>query len=131
MDNLLEAIIYGDISYVKWILKFNIDINTPDSNKITYLHYACFYGHLNIVQELINNFANVNAKDIKGYTPLYCASYSGKNDICNFLIMNGANIEEENEKCTPLHGACIRGHKDTALMLISKGASRLMLLNLL
>ena len=37
MDNLLEAIIYGDISYVKWILKYNIDINTPDSNKITYL----------------------------------------------------------------------------------------------
>ncbi|MFP3023196.1 MAG: ankyrin repeat domain-containing protein, partial [Wolbachia sp.] len=74
----------------------------------TALHYAV---EAKTVKLLVEKGANVNAADVEGYTALHLAVTEKHLETVRELIKSGANVnaEEYENKCTPLHLACMVG----------------------
>jgi len=68
------------------IRKYNVDVNTPDKEKHTPLHYACRRGYLDVTQLLLSHGANAMAKNAYSDTPLHLACYNGWVGICQALV---------------------------------------------
>ncbi len=83
------------------------------------LSAACKGGYTEIVKLIIEN----GAKDLDLNDALYSACYSGNETLVNIItqhsVDNKINIDMNNGLC----GACAGGHKNIALLMISKGAT--------
>ncbi|KAJ2946163.1 hypothetical protein O0L34_g5096 [Tuta absoluta] len=98
----------------------DFDVNFPDSNGFTPLHYAARYGLDVLVNILILNKANVNCANKKGQTALHLAALNNKTNVIRLLLDNGANINAiDSSGNTPLHDASDMGNIGAAKILIS------------
>jgi ankyrin repeat protein len=93
------------------------------------LHFATKSGYVGVMRLLLDNGATVNAQTtVTGITPLHMAApalghYSGP-DVARLLLENGANVHAQDEDgCTPLHGAAGSGHIEVVRLLVEKGAN--------
>ncbi|XP_072106468.1 E3 ubiquitin-protein ligase HACE1 isoform X4 [Mobula birostris] len=116
--------------------------------KRSLLHIAANCGSVECLILLLKKGANPNYQDISGCTPLHLAArngqkkcmgklleYSADVNICNnegltatvlCLLDSGADINRPNVSgATPLYFACSHGQRDTAQILISRGAKYL------
>lgn len=96
------------------------DVNFPDSNGLTALHYASRYGLVELCKILLLHKANVNLCDKKGQTPLHLAAINNKTMVINFLLENGANINSiDLSGNTVLHVASEMGNIGAAKVLLN------------
>lgn len=111
----------GDIIGVMLLLHDEIyDVNVPDQNGMTPLHYACFYIRIGMIRTLVRAGANVNARDNDGRTPLLVACYFMNFDCIDFLIKNGADLNIcDNNGCSPLHHASCHRNKVSCIKLLT------------
>uniref|UniRef100_A0A8C6K403 E3 ubiquitin-protein ligase HACE1 n=1 Tax=Nothobranchius furzeri TaxID=105023 RepID=A0A8C6K403_NOTFU len=131
------------------LLNSKFDVNYAFGRvKRSLLHIAANCGSVECLVLLLKKGANPNYQDISGCTPLHLAARNGQKkcmaklleynadvNICNnegltttvlCLLDSGADINRPNVSgATPLYFACSHGQRDTAQILLSRGAKYL------
>lgn len=88
---LLEAVRSQNRDGVRALLKEHVDVNTPQGDGATALHWAAHHDDVEIAGLLIRAGANVNAATDLGVTPLALACENGSAAMVEMLLAAGAN----------------------------------------
>ena len=88
---LLQAVKSGDIESVRGLLKQHVDVNAPQGDGATALHWASHRDDLLIADLLIRSGARPNAVDDVGTTPLHLACTNRSASMVERLLRAGAS----------------------------------------
>jgi ankyrin repeat protein len=121
--DVADAAMRGDKAAVRALVEKKADVNAPQNDGATALHWAVYRDDLELVQMLVRAGANVQAANREGATPLWLASVNGNPKVLSALIEGGA---DSNEKLplgrTPLMIAARTGKVDAMTVLLDHGA---------
>jgi uncharacterized protein len=121
--DVADAAMRGDKAAVRALLAKKADVNAPQVDGATALHWAVFHGDKELVQVLVRAGANVKAANREGATPLWLASVIGDASILSALIEGGADPNETLPLGrTPLMIASRTGKLDAMKVLLDHGA---------
>jgi ankyrin repeat protein len=122
-SDVADAVMRGDRGAVEKLIAQHADVNAPQADGATALHWAVYQSDQPMVDLLLHNGANPKAANREGSTPLWLASVVGKAGIATALLNAGADA---NEKLplgrTPLMEAARTGDVDTIKALLDHGA---------
>ena len=108
-----DAAMRGDATAVQALLAKGADVNAPQGDGMTALHWAAHNGDVSLAGILLDAGANVAAGTRIGhYTPLHLAAKTGAGDIVEMLLGDGADAMARTEgagAATPLHFAAGSG----------------------
>jgi ankyrin repeat protein len=119
------------------LVKYGADINTPDADGRTSVHYCARRGHTDLLRYLLAQGADKSAKNLAQLTPLviyfsphflifykhFAAKYN-QVECAKILIEAGEDVDiTSNQNLTPLHLACSQGNYDAAKFLIESKAN--------
>jgi uncharacterized protein len=122
-SRLAQAVKNGDKSTTAALLQQKVDVNAPESDGTTALHWAVRANDLALVDKLIAAGANVKTANRYGVTPMYLASLNGSAPMLEKLLKAGADANEVGtEGETALMTAARTGNVDAAKVLLSHGA---------
>lgn len=124
-SRLADAVRDRDSSTVSTLLsQRGIDVNGPELDGATALHWAAHFNDLTLVERLIKAGANVNAANRFGVTPLMLAASHGRGArVVEKLLAAGANPEAATrEEENALLLAARSGDTESVRMLLAKGA---------
>jgi uncharacterized protein len=123
---LADAVQHGDAQAVQALLKKKIDVNAPQADGTTALHWAAYRSDADSAAALIRAGANVNVKNKYGVTPLALAADQGSASVLNLLLKAGAKpndpINFVNADETPLMHAARSAKIDAVTTLVRAGA---------
>jgi len=105
---LVKAAKDRDGATVRSLLKQHVNVNAPEADGSTALHWAVYWDDPAIADALIRAGANVNAADDLGVTPLFLACSNGSQTMVAKLLATGAHA----------NAATTTG--ETALMAVSR-----------
>ncbi|KAI9681865.1 MAG: hypothetical protein M1822_006942 [Bathelium mastoideum] len=125
---------FGLNDTVKKLLNSCAEIEQPDLQGLTALHWACGSGHIGTVELLVDHGADVNTGGMRGaVTPMKCAVECGYLDIVRLLIKHGASVNDEEildarlssttTSEPALHQACTHGWLEVVECLLQAGAN--------
>ncbi len=100
-----------------------VDVNTPDEDGYTALHWASQNGHIEVVKLLIASGSNSSLVDKDGFFALEIACNNGHTQVVKFLLENGADPNQGRDGFTALHSASGYCHSEIISMLIAHGAN--------
>jgi len=122
-SDIADAAMRGDKAAVRTLIGQKADVNAPQNDGATALHWAVYRGDRELAVLLIRAGANVKAANREGATPLWLASVNGDASILSALIEAGADA---NEKLplgrSPLMLASRTGKLDAMKVLLDHGA---------
>ena len=122
-SEIADAAMRGDVAAVRALLAKKVNVNAPQNDGATALHWAVQRGNVDLVNLLVRSGANVTAATREGVTPLWMASLNGDAAALGALIEAGA---DPNEKLplgrTPLMIASRTGNVAAMAVLLDKGA---------
>ncbi len=120
---LLEAVKRQDLPAVRALLRENVDVNAPQPDGATALHWAVHLDDAEIVDHLIRAGAQVDAANEYGVTPLSLACGTGSASLVERLLTAGAdpNLARATGE-TPLMRAASTGSVPAVEALIAHGA---------
>ena len=120
---LIQAVKAQDAGTVRRLLADGTDVDAPQPDGATALHWAAFRDYLAIADLLLDAGANVNAANELGATPLWLATDNGSAAMVERLLAAGADVHvalPEGE--TPIMTASRTGNVDAVRMLLAAGA---------
>jgi ankyrin repeat protein len=121
---LATAMKNRDATAVRSLLKQRADVNAPDVEGMTALHWAAHWGDVDTAKLLLRAGANAKAANRYGVTPLHEASTLGSVSLMEALLKAGADPNAPfGEGETPLMTAARTGNVDAVKMLLTFGAS--------
>jgi ankyrin repeat protein len=123
--SLADAARRGDLDTVKALLKDGADVNAPEGDGMTALHWAAERGDLELTNLLLYGGANVRAVTRIGlYTPLHIAARAGNAPVVRALVAAGADVAALSSPSgvTPLHLAAAAGSVDAITALLDRKA---------
>lgn len=88
---LIAAIQAGKADSVRSLLRQKVDVNAPQGDGATALHWAVHLNDLATADLLLKAGAKVNAADDTGVTPLYLSCMNRHADMVDLLLAAGAN----------------------------------------
>jgi ankyrin repeat protein len=94
--SLVDVIKSGDTAAAAALLKQHADVNVPESDGTTALHWAVYRNDADLVQQLIKAGAKVNAANQYGATPMSEAAVAGNVAVIEKLLKGGADPESPN-----------------------------------
>ncbi len=115
----------GDGSAVRALLTQGADVNAPQGDGMTAIHWAAEHGDQAMADMLLFAGSNVAAVTRLGqYTPLHLAARSGSAPLVAALLKAGAAVSalSSTGAVTPLHLAASAGNAAVVTMLLDKGA---------
>jgi ankyrin repeat protein len=120
---VIDAARRGDRAALGALIQKKADVNQPDGDGTTALHWAAYRDDLESAELLLAAGANVNAANDLGATPLWNASTNAA-AVAKRLLEAGANptlalLAGE----TPLMAAARAGQAEVAALLLAKGAN--------
>lgn len=120
-----DAAQHSDRDRVAYLIKQLADVNAPQGDGTTALHWAAFNDDLDIAKLLIESGANVKAVTrIGGITPLYMAARNGSAPMIELLLKAGADANSTTETgTTALMMAASSGNGDAVKVLLDQGAN--------
>jgi len=124
-SDVADAAMKRDVSAMRTLLQQKADVNMPQPDGSTALHWATHFDDVSMVQILIGAGANVKAANRFGVTPLSLACQNGNSAIAQKLLQAGAdpNAALSDLGETPLMMAARTGNLDTVRVLLDNGAS--------
>jgi uncharacterized protein len=122
-SDIADAAMRGDGAAVRALLARKVDVNAPQGDGATALHWAVYRGDRELVRVLVRAGANVKAANREGATPLWLASIGGDAEIVSALVEAGADPNENLPLGrTPLMVASRTGKIEAMKVLIDRGA---------
>jgi uncharacterized protein len=88
---LADASEKSDRASIRTLLKQYVDVNAPQADGMTALHWAAYLDDLEIAKALADANANVKATNRYGVTPLSLACQNGNASIVELLLEHGAD----------------------------------------
>ena len=120
-----DAAMTGDRVEMRRLLDSGADVNLPQGDGMTALHWAAENGDVEMLQMLIIADANMEAVTrIGDYTPLHVASEAGHGEVVRALLEAGADVEARRAFAgtTALHLAAASGSISSIDALVGFGA---------
>ena len=120
-----DAAMRGDVEALRALVKSGADVNAPQGDGTTALHWAAENGDVPMAQMLIYAGANVHAVTrIGAYTPLHLASRVGHASVITTLLKAGSDLNAATSSggAVPLHFAAASGKADAVQILLDHGA---------
>ena len=108
-SELADAVMRGNKATVRSLLQRKVDVNAPQVDGTTALHWAVRSDDLETIDLLVRAGANVSARNRAGVMPLELAALNGNAAVLERLIKAGADVNK------PLNSS-----GDTALMMASR-----------
>jgi ankyrin len=122
--SLVDAVKSGDRTSALTLISQRADVNAPETDGTTALHWAVHHGDLELTQRLIRAGAKVNVKNDFGSTPMSEAAVLGRADLIEALLTAGADVESPNaDGQTALMVVARTGRVDAARLLLKYGAN--------
>jgi ankyrin repeat protein len=109
--DLADAAMRGDRTAVRTLLQQKADVNAPQIDGATALHWAAYNNDLETAQLLIQAGAKPDAANREGITPLYLASVYGKPAMIAALLKGGADAKQKGP------------HGETTVMLAARSGN--------
>ena len=97
-DSLIQAAARGDLASVRDLVKRGADVNAPDADGATALHWAVRADDLETTDALIRAGAKATAATRLGITPLYLAAENGNAAIIRRLLEAGADAKTRRQQ---------------------------------
>ena len=121
---LADAVMKHDENAVRSLLREKIDVNAPQADGMTALHWAVRADNLETAQLLIRAGAKVNVSTRYGVTPIYLACANGSEAMIDILLRGGADPNAINPGGeTALMTAARIGRIGAVKLLIDRGAA--------
>jgi ankyrin repeat protein len=122
-SDVADAAMRGDHEGLRALLAKHADVNTPQADGATALHWAVYRGDAQAVDWLIGAGANVAATNRTGVTPLWMASLYGYPALVSALVKAGAKVDQRSPTGeTPLMLASKNGNAAVIARLLEAGA---------
>jgi ankyrin repeat protein len=122
-SEVADAAMRGDRTAVRALLAQHADVNRPQADGATAIHWAAYRGDKELADMLIRAGANVKAANREGATPLWLASVNGDAAIIGALMNAGADPNEHLPLGrTPLMTASRTGNVGAMKVLLDHGA---------
>ena len=120
---LADAAKHADWATVRLLLRQGAEVNTPQGDGSTALHWASYWDNPKIADLLIRAGTEVNATNDLGVTPLWAACENGSSAMAEMLLEAGAdpNMALPFGE-TPLMTAARTGSVDVVVRLLAGGA---------
>ncbi len=123
IDSVADAAKEDNPTHVRELLKQHADVNAPQADGMTALHWAARNDDLALAQLLIGAHANVRAADRYGITPLTLAATNGSARMLETLLVAGADANAAlPEGETVLMTAAHTGNVDAVKVLLAHHA---------
>lgn len=90
-SSVADATEKSNRSAIRDLLKKQRDVNAPQADGMTALHWAAYHDDLETVQVLVDSKANVDVANRYGVTPLSIACQNGSAPIVELLLERGAD----------------------------------------
>ena len=90
-SDIADAMEAGDFSSVQELIRDGVDVNEPQVDGATALHWASQWNDVQSARQLINAGAEVNVANRTNATPLQLAAINGSADMLSVLLEAGAN----------------------------------------
>ena len=121
---LVEAVRHEDAETVRALLDQQVDVNTPQPDGATALHWAAYLDDLETAVLLLEAGANANATNDYGVTPLWLACTNAAGAMVEQLVSAGANPNAalSESGATVLMNCARTGNADTVRTLSAHGA---------
>ncbi|MYL06366.1 MAG: ankyrin repeat domain-containing protein, partial [Gemmatimonadales bacterium] len=120
-----DAAMTGDLASVRALLSDGADVNAPQGDGMTALHWAARAANADLARLLLEAGADVDAATrIGAYTPLHLASEVGGGEVVGLLLEAGAAQTATTADvggATPLHLAAGAGEADAVRLLLAHG----------
>src|SRR5581483_3694086 len=115
---------HGDKAAVRTLLQAKADVNTPQADGTTGLHWAAQADDLELADLLIRAGAKVSAANVAGATPMLLASTNGSAAMLQRLLAAGADANAPLTRSgdTALMMASRTGKADAVRVLLDAGA---------
>jgi uncharacterized protein len=122
-SDVADAAMHGDVATVRALLAQGADVNAPQPDGATALHWAVFRSNGELVAMLLRAGARPGVANRAGATPLWLASVNGDAAAITALLDAGADPNEALPLGrTPLMLASRTGHVDAMKVLLDRGA---------
>jgi ankyrin repeat protein len=124
-SSIADAAMRGDRANVLALIKRGANVNEPQGDGVTALHWAARGGDADLVKALVEAGANAGARTVFGaYTPLHLAAERGAAPIVKALVAAGAAVDARtNTGATPLMLAASAGDTAAISALLDAGAN--------
>ncbi len=122
---IADAAMRGDVEEVRVLIERGLDVNAPQGDGMTALHWAAERGSAEIASLLLDAGADPAAMTRNGaYTPLHLAARGGSAGVVATLLERGAsaNAGTSTGDATPLHLAASAGSVRAVEALLEHGA---------
>src|SRR5260370_38563150 len=94
-SDVADAVMGGDKAAVRKLLEQHADVNAPQADGATALHWAVFRSDHELVDVLLRAGANPKAANRAGATPLWLESINGDAATITALLKAGADPNEK------------------------------------
>ena len=122
-SGLADAAMRGDKAAVRMFLQQHVDVNLPQADGATALHWAVYRDNLEMTQLLLRSGANPKAVNREGASVLSLACVNGNAAVIESLLRAGADANERLPNGeTPLMMAARTGSVDAIKVLLDHGA---------
>jgi ankyrin repeat protein len=120
-----DAAMRGDVAAIEALLRGGADVNAPQGDGMTALHWAAQRGDVGVAEMLYAAGADLEATTrIGGYTPLHVAAREGSEAMARSLLQAGADPAKRTTTtlATALHMAAGSGDAAIVAALLEHGA---------
>jgi uncharacterized protein len=124
-SSITDAAMRGDRASVAALIKKGVDVNAPEGDGVTALHWAARGADAEMVKALVAGGANASARtELGAFTPLHLAAERGAAPIVRALLAAGAPVDARSSTgATPLMLAAASGDSVTITALVDAGAN--------